>query len=121
MRIHWDNHHQLEYTHSCLIYSALDEGKTRDVDLERLDRLSCPANRPRFLWSSTLSLELLLRSGGRVFATTPLIASRSLVPISIFGIVTVVLPIFGVFTAVIARAHGLSTLLVKLSTATVRI
>ena len=55
----------------------------------------------------------------RVSATTPLIASSSLVPISIFGIVTGVLPIFGVVTAVIARALGLSTLLVKLFTATV--
>ena len=67
----------------------------------------------------------------RVSATTPLIASCSLVPISILvlalvlvaisilGIVTAGLSILGVVTAVIARVTGLPTLLVKLFTARV--
>jgi hypothetical protein len=59
----------------------------------------------------------------RVSATTPLIVSSSLVPIPIlvFAVVLAAIPIFGVVTAVIARAHCLSTLIVKLFTARVRI
>jgi hypothetical protein len=69
----------------------------------------------------------------RVSATTPLIASSSLVPIPILvfavvlavipmlGVVTAALSIFGIVTAVIAGAHCLATLLVKLFTARVRI
>ena len=54
----------------------------------------------------------------RVSATTPWIADSSLVPIPIFvfAVVLVAIPIFGIVMAVIPRAHCLSTLIVELFT-----
>jgi hypothetical protein len=59
----------------------------------------------------------------RVSATNPLIAFSSLVPIPIlvFAVVLATIPILGIVLAVIARAHCLTMLIVKLFTARVRI
>ena len=56
-----------------------------------------------------------------VSATTPLIASNTLVPIPIFARVPAAIPFFGIVTAVVARAHFLLTPLVNLFTARVRV